>query len=366
MTPPGPRPFAVEVVHRGGTSVLVVAGEVDLVTAPELGRLAGAAIDRGCRHLVLDLGQVDFLGAAGAGVVAAAVYRLAALGGEVEVRAAPSLAQRVLEVTGLAERARVPGPPGALVTADDEPAELVHALTRIGAVPASDHLLYAALGLVVALATATVGGADGASVSLRRRRELATVASTDETVRAMDGHQYESGEGPCISASSEGRSFHVESLGDERRWPRFTPKAVAQGISSILSTPLLTPVQPVGALNIYSRTAHAFGTADQALASLLAAETSAIVADALLEVPAVAVTERLHEALRAREVIAQAQGVLMARSGLSPEEAFAQLRRYSRRTNVPLGQRAAEVVASAQTGGRGAALPLGEDDVPSG
>ena len=72
----------------------------------------------------------------------------------------------------------------------------------------------------MALARVTVGGADGVSVSLRRRGELTTVAASDETVSGMDRDQYATGEGPCVSASTEGHWFHVESVDDERRWPR--------------------------------------------------------------------------------------------------------------------------------------------------
>jgi GAF domain-containing protein len=108
------------------------------------------------------------------------------------------------------------------------------------------------------------------------------VAASDATVSAMDSDQYATGEGPCVDASVSGHWFHAESLDRERRWPAFTPKARQLGINAILSTPLLAGDQPVGALNIYSRTEGAFTTEDQELAAVFATETSAFLSGARL------------------------------------------------------------------------------------
>ena len=59
-------------------------------------------------------------------------------------------------------------------------------------------------------------GADGVSVTLERNGRLATVASSNDTVMRMDDHQYETGEGPCLSAAAEGHWFHIESLAQRR------------------------------------------------------------------------------------------------------------------------------------------------------
>jgi len=106
------------------------------------------------------------------------------------------------------------------------------------------------LEVVTALAQATVGGADGASVSLARHGRIGTVAATDETVAQMDRDQYATGQGPCLAAAGEGHLFHVESVDEEWRWPDFVPRARTGGIGSILSTPLrATADQSVGALS---------------------------------------------------------------------------------------------------------------------
>jgi hypothetical protein len=214
------------------------------------------------------------------------------------------------------------------------------------AIPAGDGVVDAALRLVVALALVSVGGADGVSVSLQRRGRLATVAASDQTVSDMDAEQYDTGEGPCVDASEKGHWFHVESLDDETRWPNFIPKAQQLGINAILSNPLLARDEPVGALNIYSRTAAAFGARDQELASAFATEASVILTDVSVAVSQDQIARRIHDALRAREVIAQAQGVIMDRDGVSAHNAYTILRRSSQVTGTPLLQCAQRVLDS--------------------
>ncbi len=57
-------------------------------------------------------------------------------------------------------------------------------------------------------------------------------------------------------------------------------------------------------------------------------------------------SERLTRALQSRRSIAQAQGVLMERDGIGPDEAYNLLRRFSRETNQPLRGRAADIAGS--------------------
>jgi hypothetical protein len=57
---------------------------------------------------------------------------------------------------------------------------------------------------------------------------------------------------------------------------------------------------------------------------------------------------RLEGRLESMPVIEQAKGILIAKSGCSPEEAFDSLRRASQRTNVKVRVLAAQMVAGAQ------------------
>lgn len=58
--------------------------------------------------------------------------------------------------------------------------------------------------------------------------------------------------------------------------------------------------------------------------------------------------ERLRSSLREREIIAQAQGVVMGRQGGSAEDAHAILRRSARHAGVTVRERAVGVLAGAR------------------
>jgi transcriptional regulator with GAF, ATPase, and Fis domain len=233
--------------------------------------------------------------------------------------------------------------------AEPDLADLSSGLLRVAAIPANQDVLDAALRLVVALARVTVTGADGVSVCLSRHDTLVTVAASDATVAGMDRDQYATGEGPCVAAAKEGHWFHVESLEDEVRWPAFIPRARERGINSILSTPLLTGTRPVGALNIYSLRPQAFAKPELEMSSMLASRASDLLVSAAMDVSMEDLSRQLQEALKGRDVVAQARGALMERHGITAETAYTMLRRTSRQDNTPLRKVAEDVMASTQT-----------------
>jgi len=352
------RLFAVWVGFAGTEVIVSIRGEVDLLTAPELGAIVGSMIAGGHRSLVLDLAACDFMDASGLGVIADAMSRLKSTGGVLTIRSPSPLVVRMLDITGLDTMPVIEGSgpvPGHLgpEQIDGAPALRLRAermgsgrLGQVRALAVDDGVVDGALKLVVAPARSTAGGADGVSVSLRRHGRLATVAASDQTISDMDADQYATGEGPCVDASVQGRWFHAENLDTETRWPAFTPRAWTLGINAILSSPLVARDQPVGALNIYSRTAVAFAPKDQELASTFASEASEIMAVAGLDASDDELASALHQAEEARRTIALAQGVIMERDGIHTDSAYIQLLKFSQWTSRPLRERAEDVVVS--------------------
>ena len=351
--------FVLAVSFADSGPVVAVQGEIDVLSAPELRAVLGGLIDAGHTAVVLDLAGCTFLDAAGLGVISDGIGRLHPSAGTLTLRSPSSMVRRLLRITGMVESVVITEPelraqrlgPEQAVHSPPEPARsgrsvLYPTLRKVSAIPADDDVVDGALRLVVALARATVSGAGGVSVSLLRHGRLSTVAATDQTIADMDADQYATGEGPCLDASVQGRWFHVESLATETRWPAFTAKAQLLGIRAILSSPLTARDLPVGALNIYSRTEAAFATKDQQLAAVFATEASAILSAASVEVTDEAMSRRFQEALSTRQIIAQAQGVVMAREGVSADAAYSLLRSYSQASGQPLRERAETVVES--------------------
>jgi GAF domain-containing protein len=229
---------------------------------------------------------------------------------------------------------------------DGDEAEPLQGAARRVLVGSSTDVVDASLRLVTALAAATVENADGVSVTLERHGQLMTVAASDDAVLTMDRHQYETGEGPCLDARALARWFYIESLAEETRWPHFVPLALDQGIHSILSSPLMTGGRAQGALNIYSSTAAAFGTHQQHLAALFAAQASEILTAANHDVSDEETNRRFADALAARQVIHQAQGAIMVSDEVTAERAMGTLIRRARTEGVTLVAHASALVAS--------------------
>ena len=350
--------FGIAISFSDKDAIVSVIGEVDGLTAPTLASLLGALADAGHGRVVLDLARVTFFGGAGLGLVSLASLRLDSLGGALTIGEASTPVRRLFAIPGVgvaegvtfesAKRSDL----GAEQHAGDRTVILASPppfradLIRSVAAPASIKVIDAALQLVTVLAAATVDGADGVSVTLARSGRMVTAASSNDTVLRMDEHQYRTGEGPCLAAAAQGHWFHVESLADEPRWPNFVPLALNEGIASVLSTPLLVAERPLGALNIYSVTERAFGLEQQQLAGLFATQAATILTDAGIDLVNSDFATRMSGALIAREVIAQAQGVLMARHHVSRDEAAAALHRSARSAEVSVLVHATEVVAS--------------------
>ncbi|MGH3975569.1 MAG: ANTAR domain-containing protein [Pseudonocardiaceae bacterium] len=224
--------------------------------------------------------------------------------------------------------------------------EFSESLAAITGVLLNEETLTAILQLFVSLCRSTMEGVEGSSVSLLRQQRFATNNATSQAVRDLDRVQYQSGQGPCVAATQQGRRMNVALTAADPRWPEFADAARAQGFVGVLSTPLGPPRRPLGALNLYSRTRAGFGPAAEQAAQLVAEQASVVLANAEPFGAVERLNAQLREALGARDVIRQAQGILMARYHCSAEEAFDLLREESQRSTKKFRDVAREVIES--------------------
>lgn len=197
------------------------------------------------------------------------------------------------------------------------------------------------LTLLAQAAQHTIPGADHVSISIaRRNRQIETVAASDELVRRLDAVQYELMEGPCVDAILSRERRVSNDLTHEDRWPRFAPRAVELGIRSQLGLDLFDEEASIGGLNLYGDEPHAFTDASTHLAVLFAAQASHVLGRRMRET-------QLTEALKTRQLIGQATGIVMERYQLSEARAFEFLTRVSQQSNIRLATVAAELVQQA-------------------
>jgi GAF domain-containing protein len=193
---------------------------------------------------------------------------------------------------------------------------------------------------IVDLAVETVPGAAHAAISsARRRRAVTTVASSSALARSIDDVQYETQQGPCLDAIFEREVVEVDDLSSTDRWPGFARRAAGLGVLSMLSFRLFVEDDVAGALNLYNGDPSGFGERSHRLGHVFAAH-AALAWDHEREVAG------LRTSVESRTLIGQAQGMLMAVHGVSPDDAFGLLREASQRRNIRLRDLAQEVVAA--------------------
>jgi len=181
---------------------------------------------------------------------------------------------------------------------------------------------------IVEAAVGTVPGARHASIS-QVRREVRTLAATDELARAIDHAQYDSGEGPCLDSLYQQETVRLSDLTVETRWPNFVTRARELGVGSMLAVQLFVSGDGLGALNLTSEKPNAFDDESEHVALLFAAHAAVAMSSEQTR-------HDLRAAVRTRETIGQAQGILMERFKLPPALAFRLLVRASQDTNRKL------------------------------
>ena len=202
--------------------------------------------------------------------------------------------------------------------------------------------LHDTLQLIVDYAVATVPGCEHAGISLVHGRKISTPAASDGVALRLDALQFDVGQGPCLDAIAEEQTFISDDLATESRWPLFSSRAHAEtGVTSMLGLRLFARNRTLGALNLLSSRKAAFG--DDALS--IGAVFASLAAVAL---NAAQTEEGLQLALKSREVIGQAMGILMERHRITDDEAFQRLAMASQSLNVRLRDVAEQIVLTGE------------------
>src|SRR3954465_13698728 len=176
---------------------------------------------------------------------------------------------------------------------DDPVAASLKALTMflVGDASAADPLQR-----IIDLAVVAVPPAAYTGISMLVEDKVTTSVFSDPEVLEMDQAQYAAGTGPCLDAFRHGIVYTIPSTSRDSMWPRFSRAALAHGIGSTLSLPLLVGEAHLGALNFYATAEEAFSHSDQEAAEAFAAPVAVVLANAQAYWDARALSEQLGEA----------------------------------------------------------------------
>ncbi|MGZ5399405.1 MAG: GAF and ANTAR domain-containing protein [Nocardioides sp.] len=169
--------------------------------------------------------------------------------------------------------------------------------------------------------------------------DVETVARTHPVVAELDAIQMQTGQGPDLDVIADRHTVLVRDAKEDGRWPQWSEKVVAAGVRSMLGTRLYTTKTTIGSLNFYDSDPDHFDEADVDVAHMLARHAAVAMESARG-------AENLWKAIDARNLIGQAQGILMERFGVDSEQAFGVLRRYSQDNNIRLHLVAEKLIAT--------------------
>jgi GAF domain-containing protein len=234
--------------------------------------------------------------------------------------------------------------------------ELTAVLAQMGAVVLAAETIDTTIELVTTLVVQTIPGTSGAGVTLVDGRGKRTTAASDPLVEQADELQYQFDAGPCLTAWRDQVSVRVDDVDTESRWPQWTAAVAELGVRAVLSAPLLTRDAGnrggtgIGAIKVYSGQPDVYDRRAEQLLELFARQAAILLANTQTLSDARRLSAELTQALKNRDIIGQAKGVLIAQGAADEQAAFQMLVSASQRSNTRLHDLARQLVASTHVG----------------
>jgi transcriptional regulator with GAF, ATPase, and Fis domain len=204
----------------------------------------------------------------------------------------------------------------------------------------------ATLDAIVGSAAQTMKRIAAVGVSyLEDGQRITARAQSDALVTEVDDLQNALQQGPCLHVLTSGSNLiRIDDLRSDGRWPEFARGAVERGVHSVLSFRLFLDTATLGNLSLFADQPNVFDETSQVIGELYATHAAVALSGIRLE-------HQYTQAVRRRDVIGQAKGVLMANHGLDEETAFATLVRYSQDHHVKLYDVALQLLESLKSDG---------------
>ncbi len=222
---------------------------------------------------------------------------------------------------------------------------LAAVFARMSGLLLSSEKVDTALKLITALAVEMVPGTTGAGISLLDRQgERVTAAATDEVVERADALQYQLGYGPCLTAWADRVIVRVDDLAQDERWPSWSRPAAELGLRSALSAPMVAGSEPLGAVKVYAAHPHSYGEREENLLTMFASQAAILISNMRTAQDAERASAQVAAALRGREAVKLAKGIIMARDHVDERAALLTLAQMAEQQRATL-RRTAERLA---------------------
>jgi ANTAR domain len=204
---------------------------------------------------------------------------------------------------------------------------------------------------VVRLSASVVPGASAAAVAIFDDGHQISVACSDPELRVL--HDYD---GPELDVMARMIPLHGRKSG-VGSWPEYAAALALAKIVDVIVCPTALDEKRVACLSVYSDKSH-FSDQAQKITKILSEHTAGVITNALAFDRLEKINSELDAALKTREVISVAKGIIMQRERCDEPTAFRLLARTSQRLNRKVVDVARHLVALTET----SANLLGESD----
>ena len=204
------------------------------------------------------------------------------------------------------------------------------------------------LNLITEAAKLSFPHAMGSGVTLidANARKI-SMAASDPLVEQADELQYQLEQGPCLTAWATGETVVVDHIATDHRWPQWSQAVAPLAVAACLSTPLGTKGESFGAVKVYADSPGAFSEASRRVLELLAAQATVLLEHAQTADSAQRISQDLAQALRSRDLVGMAKGLIMERENVPEVQALQILMKRATTAGTTLRDTAVAMVEAA-------------------
>jgi len=203
--------------------------------------------------------------------------------------------------------------------------EQIKALSKISKAITSELYLDDILRLIVAV-TAEVLSSNICSLMLinENTNELIVRAAQSISEEYNKKPPLKIGEGIAGKVVQENRPIAVKDVAGEKEY-KHKDIAKKEGLSSLLCVPLSVKGKVIGVINCYTSKPHTFSNREVDVLTTIANQAAVAIENTELMVT----SKVIREELEARKRLERAKGLLMREEGLTEEQAYLKIRKYS-------------------------------------
>jgi len=222
--------------------------------------------------------------------------------------------------------------------------EQIKALSKISKAITSDLYLEDILRLIVTV-TAEVLGSNICSLMLidEKTNELVIRASQSISEEYNKKPPLKVGEGIAGKVAKENKSIVVKDVIKEKEY-KHKDIAKKEGLCSLLCVPLAVRGKVIGVINCYTSKPHDFTETEINILTTIANEAAVAIENTELLVKSKVIQEELEN----RKRIERAKGILMKEEGLTEEQAYLKLQKYSMDHRKTMREVADAIILSAE------------------